>query len=159
MKARNIQKKRNKGFSLVELIIVIAVMAILAGALAPMLIKYIEKSRRSTDLQTADSIQGALQRVLVDTNFPPDGTEQAVIIANENTTYSDPATCIADELFIELGGVPSIKSFPDYYWYIVYYPNSGSVPEIHLTDKQNGQPIFELFPNETDFAEMKDKEK
>ena len=40
---------RNKGFSLVELIIVIAIMAILAGALAPALIKYIAKSRRSTE--------------------------------------------------------------------------------------------------------------
>lgn len=44
-------KKNNKGFSLVELIIVIAIMAILAGALAPALIKYINKSRRSADIQ------------------------------------------------------------------------------------------------------------
>ena len=50
-------KKNNKGFSLVELIIVIAIMAILAGALAPALIKYINKSRRSTDVQNADSLR------------------------------------------------------------------------------------------------------
>ena len=36
----------SKGFSLVELIIVIAVMVILAGALAPALIKYIEANCR-----------------------------------------------------------------------------------------------------------------
>lgn len=40
-------KKYDGGFSLVELIIVIAIMAVLAGALAPMLIKYIQKSRDS----------------------------------------------------------------------------------------------------------------
>ncbi len=41
----------NRGFSLVELIIVIAIMAILAGAIAPALIRYIEKARaaRATD--------------------------------------------------------------------------------------------------------------
>ena len=43
-------KINNKGFSLVELIIVIAIMAILAGALAPQLIKYIDNSRKSTDV-------------------------------------------------------------------------------------------------------------
>ncbi|MBO6205612.1 MAG: prepilin-type N-terminal cleavage/methylation domain-containing protein, partial [Lachnospiraceae bacterium] len=37
--------KNNKGFSLVELIIVIAIMAILVGVMAPQLIKYIEKSK------------------------------------------------------------------------------------------------------------------
>ena len=57
-------KKNNKGFSLVELIIVIAIMAILAGALAPALIKYINKSRKSTDIQNADSLRTAVQTAL-----------------------------------------------------------------------------------------------
>ena len=59
-------KKNNKGFSLVELIIVIAIMAILAGALAPALIKYINKSRRSADISNADTIRTAIQTALSD---------------------------------------------------------------------------------------------
>ena len=47
---------KNKGFSLVELIIVIAIMAILVGLMAPQLIKYIEKTNVSSDEQLLDSV-------------------------------------------------------------------------------------------------------
>lgn len=59
-------KLNNKGFSLVEIIIVIAIMAILAGALAPQLIKYIEKSRVSSDISNCNSLKTAVQTALAD---------------------------------------------------------------------------------------------
>ncbi len=39
----------NKGFSLVELIIVVAIMAVLIGVLAPQYLRYVEKSRLQKD--------------------------------------------------------------------------------------------------------------
>ena len=50
------KKLNNKGFSLVELIIVIAIMAVLIGVLAPQYLKYVEKSRESADLDNYEVI-------------------------------------------------------------------------------------------------------
>jgi len=52
--------RKNKGFSLVELIIVIAIMAILVGVMAPQLIKYIEKANVAADKQIADTVHTAV---------------------------------------------------------------------------------------------------
>lgn len=56
MKLLNKKQKSNGGFSLVELIVVIAIMVVLVAVLAPVFTRYIESSRRSTDVQNAASI-------------------------------------------------------------------------------------------------------
>mgnify|MGYP002627218454 CR=1 FL=1 len=68
---------KNKGFSLVELIIVIAIMVILAGTLAPMLIKYIGKSRLSKDVDTGASIGRAIMAAVTNDNVFEDAVEQS----------------------------------------------------------------------------------
>jgi type IV pilus assembly protein PilA len=67
-KQRNFRfgSESNSGFSLVELVIVIAIMAVLAGALAPALIKYIKKSRESTYIDAAGKIKLAAETLMID---------------------------------------------------------------------------------------------
>ncbi len=60
------KKMNNKGFSLVELIVVIAIMAVLVGVLAPQFIKYVESSRRSTDVSNAENIRSAVLADIAD---------------------------------------------------------------------------------------------
>ena len=61
LKFLNKKKNDNKGFSLVELIIVVAILAILVGLLAPQYLKYVEKSRKSADASNLDEMVRAIQ--------------------------------------------------------------------------------------------------
>ncbi len=56
----------NKGFTLVELIIVVAIIAVLATVLAPQYLQYVERSRESSDVQQAAQIMDAAMIAVVD---------------------------------------------------------------------------------------------
>lgn len=59
-------KNDNKGFSLIELIVVIAIMAILVGAMAPQVTKYIESARRATDVQGLGTLFTVIQTTMIE---------------------------------------------------------------------------------------------
>ncbi len=62
-------KKNNKGFSLVELIVVILIMAILGVALAPQVMRWVNNSRIATDASNYDALVDAAQ-IAAATNAP-----------------------------------------------------------------------------------------
>ena len=84
-------KRNKKGFSLVELIIVVAILAILVGVLAPQYLKYVEKSRKSTDVSNLDTLVNAVKTASADTeyNIVP-GTYTITMTSTATTiSYSD----------------------------------------------------------------------
>lgn len=59
-------RKNNKGFSLVELIVVIVILAILIGVTIGGIYQYVNKSRINTDINNAASIQSTLATIATD---------------------------------------------------------------------------------------------
>ena len=92
------RKLNNKGFSLVELIIVIAIMVILVVVFAPQYLRFVNNSRISTDVQTAANMVTAIETSIAEGGKPFAST------GNTNVTV----TAIAN-----LHNVPNLDAWPN----------------------------------------------
>ena len=92
-----------EGFSLVELIIVIAIMAILIGVIALAVIPNIGRSRESKDLQALDNIMSSTNTALANMKI---NTSSSGAVPYQNTA-TDPSTDqkVVNEVYKELGEV------------------------------------------------------
>ncbi len=94
-------KKNNKGFSLVELIVVILIMAILGVALTPQIMKWVNNSRISSDITNYDLLVESATVALTKESVYKDvkamtGTNKITItMSNTGTTVT--ATVDGDE--------------------------------------------------------------
>ena len=77
---------KNKGFSLVELIVVIAIMAILVGVAVPVYTSYIDKANKSKDIQLVDEIKHAMQIAYADQSLTESGYVKLSASAASATT-------------------------------------------------------------------------
>lgn len=66
MKKMERKANANKGFSLVELIVVVAIMAVLIGILAPQYLRYVEKSRLQKDNSAIAEVANAIKIAMAD---------------------------------------------------------------------------------------------
>ena len=85
------RKKDNKGFTLVELVIVVAILAILVGILAPQYTKYVEKSRKSADAANMDEMVRAVEIYAADGENTPIEGDAVIKIGTSTTVSAKPA--------------------------------------------------------------------
>ena len=114
----NIMKNGNKGFSLVELIVVIAIMAVMTSVLAPALLGYVERSRAQKDDSAMSEVVNAVTLAMSDQDVYD---EMLFYCAKGNvSSYVDSgvdAVGTHAEVYKEVDGTDGTPSGADQYWY------------------------------------------
>ncbi len=138
------KKTNNKGFSLVELIIVIAIMAILIGVLAPQYIKYVERSRVSSDKDMIDSLTKAAQTATTDDDYY-DGlnNNDSIQITNTGVVITPTATSLSaavDEFYGSITNKFKSKAFKGQTIDIIVTDGGASASTLKVVVSDNGSP-------------------
>jgi type IV pilus assembly protein PilA len=150
MKFMNKKRKvlGNKGFSLVELIIVIAIMAVLMAVLAPQLLKQVENSRVQADNTAASELLNAVKIAVTDEDIYqdlPTAAAQTITWSGAAETITVSAGGAHADLVLEindtlgLAGDPApmevkAKAHEDQQYVISITVGADGIPEVTFTD-------------------------
>ena len=132
-------EKKNGGFSLVEIIVVIAIMAILVGVLAPVYLRYVEKSRMRKDEAAAEEILHAAEIIVFSGEYAI--TTGTVVVTFDKTSgiavTNDPLGTQLEDNLTELFGTlskvkPESNAYADkvYKVSIVASPTADGIPSM-----------------------------
>ena len=102
---KRIIKPEREGFSLVEIIITIAIMAILIGVIALAVIPNIQRSRESTDLTKLDNIASSVNIAIANHQIEGDGQ----FTVGTTTSLSGDSKTVYDAVTSELGDLSQIE--------------------------------------------------
>lgn len=131
-------KMNNKGFSLVELIIVIAIMVVLGGVLAPQYMKHLKDAKVAADVANGDAIATAVNVAIASDELGPDTDGVKIDISGNGDITAAGIT--------NLPTLPKSKVNEDYVWYVDYDLTNG-VNKIYLGTTAAAVETNEIWPN------------
>ncbi len=143
----------SSGFSLIELIVVVAVMAVLIGVITPEFYRYVE-SKRSVDLKQARTmaevfdIIKATQDIALVNGYDCIETwnvDQAAVF--DYDTYVS-SSVMMYRVFAQMGGVPVSRVNKDYFFTVIY--NENGIRAIYL-DELPLDMKTKLYPDDGSF--------
>ena len=137
-------KNMTKGFSLVELIVVIAIMAVMAAVLAPALLGYVEKSRMQKDASIMSEVVNSMKLSVADQEIYDE-----LLQASVKNNYS----CYADgDTTTNIDANKTMLKEPEYWLYndnarlldeTAYFP-SGKMRGVTITFRPDGKYNYVL---------------
>lgn len=103
---KKMSQKDNKGFSLVELIVVVAIMAVLMGILVPTLVKNVEKSKKQKDASAIEEIRSTMVTTLADPTYSDleatitynDEDNKKIVVSDGSSTVPSGSATTTDDI-------------------------------------------------------------
>ncbi len=132
------KRVNDNGFSLVELIIVVAIMSVLVGVMAPQYVKYLERTKCTRDCTAISTVLDACETMGLDPDTTwGDGTANqiTITISSGSVAYSGGASSELDEY------VPgaNIKLEDDGWGTITIYAIKSADSSVDFDISDNGQ--------------------